>query len=74
MNEFNEEELEYLYDLLADKVDCSSMKGIQEPDICYDIKHKLSFMKSILNKQQNCQHEWQYEFNDYYFLKCELRK
>lgn len=45
-----------------------------EPISTYALKDKIVSMIEYKNKQESCEHSWEYEFNDYHCLKCELRR
>ncbi len=68
MNDFTKDELQ---DLLFCVKDHSNYQG---DSIHNNLISKIQDMIYNKEKQENCTHEWKYEFNDYHCLKCELRK
>lgn len=69
MINFNKEELELILSDLNHAVFSRYYRtGMAE------IRHKALSMIDQINKQESCEHEWGYQFNDDHCLKCERRK
>ena len=70
MNYFTKEELIELLSCCK----AAYLSGYINPRIPINLDIKLKSMIDHLQKQENCEHDWEFEFNDYHCLKCGLRK
>lgn len=70
---FTKEELKILFIELHNSI---SSWGDQAPKYKNypALKTKILNIIQHIEKQELCEHDWQWEFNDYYCLKCDARR
>ncbi len=67
MNEFTKEELQYLIKIMFPAPIEMKMEEIL---FNYYLGMKIKSMIEEKEKQEKCQHEWEYHINDYFCEKC----